>query len=146
MTKLKIGALVALVSSILLNVWLLTRPRPVPEIKTVEKVVTVDRVVVEEKEVIKTVTKPDGTKIVTETKTKTDEKVKVSDKSKETVIAKKTRYSLGLEVGRPLGLDILTASNVYRAELGYRLGDSPLWATVTLGTDKTVLVGIRLEF
>lgn len=147
MKNLKIGALVALVSSILLNVWLITRPKPVPEIKTVEKIKVVEVEKEVTKEVIKTITKPDGTKIVTETKTETKEKTKIDTKvvTKE-VTAKKPKYSLGLEVGRPIGLDILQQSNIYRAEIGYRLGESPVWVTTTVGSDKTVLVGLRIEF
>ncbi len=147
MSKLKIGALVALVSSLVLNAWLLTRPKPKPEIKTVEKLVTVEKVVTQDREIVKTVTKPDGTKIVTETK----EKVKEDSKSATSVVVKierqsLPRYSLGLEIGRELGLDLVTKPNVYGVQFGYRLWETNAWATITARSNKELLFGFRYDF
>lgn len=147
MNKLKIGALGALVSSALLNVWLLNRPKPAPETQTVEKIVTVDRVVVKTVDKVRTVTRPDGTKIVTETKIHVDETEKSRQVEKHVSTLKTlNKYSLGLEVGRVAGLDVITRPNVYKAQIGYRLWDTPVWTTITAGSDRTVLIGLRIEF
>ncbi len=131
--------------------WAVSK-RPLLSPTVTEKIVYQDKVIFKDrivtKEVIRTETRPDGTKIVTETKS--DSKTSTSETTKTKQIERntplpKTHYSLGLQVERKLDFD-LTKPTTYRAEIGYRLLESPLWVTASYSTDHTASVGLRLEF
>lgn len=111
------------------------------KVEVVEKVTTVDRIVVKKYQKVKTVTKPDGTKIVTETKTDS----KTAEKGTEAVAMtpKLPKYSLGLGIVldpfNPLKRD-------YSLEAGFRLWKTPFWGKVGLSTNKTLTLGVSVEF
>jgi hypothetical protein len=114
--------------------------------KIVEKQVFVDRIV--NKDMVRTETRPDGTKIVTEShsqdKSVTKEEVKAQTHS-ETVAVNSplTKYSLGLGVR----LDPFNPlKRQYEIDLGRRLWTTPIWGKLSVSTDKTVTLGLSVEF
>lgn len=124
--------------------------KPAPEAKTViqDRVQYVDRVVT--KDVVRTVTKPDGTKIVTETKEATVSKESLKETNKTVSTPVLSKYSLGVSV-RPDFSDLRMTSQTYEIEAGKRLGQSLVWATASVSArgdlkDPEVSVGLRLEF
>ena len=115
------------------------------ETKTVfvDKVIYKDRVVT--KDVVRTETRPDGTKIVTEEKSKDVSRQQEHEVKKETVTvsADTAKYSLGLG----LVLDPFNPlKREYQVELGRRLWETPIWATVSYQTNKTIVLGLRVHF
>ncbi len=120
--------------------------------QTVEKVVYQDRIVTQEKVVKqvvdRVVKRPDGT--VETTKTVTDSDTQTSSKTKllsVTKVQKLHRYSLDLSIGRSFS----SSTNAYRALIGARIGDLPLWLqtgleyqprTQSVLDDSSVLVGL----
>jgi len=144
MTKLKIAGFVLAVL-VAMGVGYKLAPSPAAETKTVfvDKVQYVDRVVT--KDVIRTVTKPDGTKIVTESKAR--ETVKTLEKDKTVSLSAPApplpRYSVGVNV-QPKHL--YPFEGVYGAELGVRIGNSPIWGTVEIRSNKDWSLGARWEF
>ncbi len=123
------------------------RSAPEPVVQTVEKIVHVDREVIKDRVVTKTVSKPDGTKIVTETSTQTVTKERVDEQTKirqvPNDVSAQARYSLGLGI-RLDPFDPLKRD--YTLELGKRLWKTPLWGKVAIGTDKTISLGLSIEF
>ena len=122
-------------------------PSPVAETKTVyvDRVQVVEKVVT--KDVVRTVTKPDGTKIVTTESTHEKTHVDETDKSRHVVVGSTspamTRYSLGIGIR----LDPFNPlKREYEIELGKRLWQTPLWVRATVRTDKTVSLGLSYEF
>lgn len=142
-----------LISSSLLAVagWglYLFHPRPpVTQIVYQDRVVHVDRVVT--KDVVRTLTKPDGTKVVTETKyqDRLVEKEVVKTLSQSTPAL--PRYSLGLSI-RPNFSDLRYSSQTYEIEGAKRIGQSPFWITASASArgdlkDPGFSLGIRFEF
>lgn len=119
--------------------WLLSRPKPSPQVRQVEKVVTQDRIVTQTLQT--RITKPDGT-IIEKVK---DTQSKTLEKAQEKVFERTplSQYSLGLSTRSSV---IWPLKNDFTLELGKRLWDSPLWVTTSVNTDKTVTIGIRIEF
>jgi len=145
-TTVKIaGSALALLLSGVVGYKLNSRP---PQVVTryqdriVEKVVVKDVV----KDIVKTETRPDGTKIVTVEKTdskiRVDETVKIR---KESAPSKPLlpQYSVGVNV-QPKHL--YPFEGVYGAELGVRIGNSPIWGTVEIRSNKDWSLGARWEF
>lgn len=109
----------------------------------VDKVVYQDRVVT--KDVVRTETRPDGTKIVTEEKVKDTSRQEEREVKRETVTVSTplTKYSIGLG----LVLDPFNPlKREYQVELGKRLWTSPMWLTASYQTNKSIVLGLKLEF
>lgn len=129
--------------------WVVSK-RPLPSVEVKERGVYQDRVVYKDRivtrDVTRTVTKPDGTKIVTAEKTDTKEHVAETEKTRQVefhTTTAKTQYSLGIGVK----LDPFNPlERKYSLELGRRLWNSPMWVRAGASTDKTLTLGLSIEF
>jgi hypothetical protein len=108
--------------------------RPIPQPQTI--VQTVDKV--ETKVVYRETTKPNGT-VVKETVTiKQDVKTKTDTKI---IPLPKPKWMVGAQI-----LPSLTDKLDYGAELGYRIGESPIWIKTGYNSRRELTLGLSVEF
>lgn len=104
-----------------LFVWKVKNPTVKTQVQTREVVKFVDRVV--NSETVRTITKPGGETVVERIVTKEAEKSSSREVSATIIKPKLPLYSVG--VG--MGVDLSNLRPTYTAEVGARLGESPLW-------------------
>jgi hypothetical protein len=120
-----------------LALWALKRP---PEERVVTKIEYKDRVVTKER--IRIVTAPDGSRV----ETRVTEIDKAAQGSASSSPARPLpKYSLGLsyELNFTNSNEI---TRVYNLHLSRRLWESPLWTTVTISSNKSLAIGLSIEF
>lgn len=156
LTQLRVKASLPLLAMALIGwglvVWMQTRPEVEPKERIIERTTYLDRVINQSVAADKTKTTvfPNGTKVIETDKSKTlvveREQLKAVDNQRTSTAYSKPKYSVGLSVGRKADKNILTQSNLYNIELGYRLMESPIWLTTNVSTDRTILLGARFDF
>lgn len=114
--------------------------RPVPtKIETVEKIKYVDRVY--EKTAVRETTKPDGTKVVERIVTNTVTKTQAAERIETKIRPELSKYSIGASVGTSWPLE-----PVYGLEVGYRIGETPLWTALEVNSSREIFAKLRFEF
>ncbi len=132
MNKLIIALAIVAVSGWGMAYVLWKRPAPSPQtvVQTVDKVET--------KVVYRETTKPNGTVTKETITTKQDVKTKIDTKIE---LLPKTKYMIGAQL-----LPTFTDKVDYGVELGYRIGDSPVWLKTSYNTKKALTLGLSIEF
>lgn len=115
----------------------LFREPPVVKVNTVY----VDRKIYVDREVVKTITKKNGTVIRSETKDKSTNVV--STLKQQSIVKDTSAYSLG--VSWRLNRELRYSVDTFTVHGAIRIGHSPVWAGVIVGTD-TLGVGVRYEW
>jgi hypothetical protein len=120
--------------------WKLKNPTVETKTETKEVVKFVDRIV--NSETVRTITKPGGETVVERIVTKEAEKTS-SKEASATVV--KPQLPLYL-VGAGVGMDPFKLQPIYSAEVGARLGETPLWIKIQATSSREVFGMLSYAF
>jgi hypothetical protein len=120
--------------------WKVKNPTMKTQIETKEVIKFVDRVV--NTETLRTITKPGGETVVERIIQKEAEKSSSKEASATQIKPSLPLYSVGVGVGA----DPFKLQPTYSAEVGARLGETPLWIKIQATSSREVFGMLSLEF